>query len=39
MTRELMGLLSRLVGALEEANQLRRIEMRATGTLPKSSRS
>lgn len=38
MTRELMALLVRLVAAVEEANQLKRIEMRKNGTLPCASK-
>ncbi|PSK63416.1 hypothetical protein B0E53_04663 [Micromonospora sp. MH33] len=38
MTRELTALIVRLVSALEEGNQLKRIEMRANGTLPNDGR-
>ena len=38
MTRELMALLERLVIATEEANALKRIEMRRNGTLPDDGR-
>jgi hypothetical protein len=38
MTPEVLSLLERLVKAVEESNQLKRIEMRANGTLPATSR-
>lgn len=38
MTPELISLIERLVQAVEEANQLKRIEMRRGGVLPDDRR-